>query len=197
MREVELKSVVDDVEASRAAVERAGGELEYQGRLIDLRYGDAAGELLLKDHVLRLRVYDSASGQSGFLDWKGPTQYENGYKIREELSTPVADPEAMKQILENLGYSVILEIERSIWQYRLARCAVRFEVYPRMDSLVEVEGSPESIEAAIELIGLDRSGFTSDRLNEFMARYELRTGQRAALSGRELAGEYHFRPTNT
>ena len=197
MREVELKSIVDDVEASRAAVERAGGRLEYQGRMIDLRYGDAAGQLLLQDHVLRLRVYDSASGKNGFLDWKGPTQYENGYKIREELSTPVADPEAMKQILENLGYSVVLEIERSIWQYRLAGCAVRFEVYPRMDSLVEVEGSPESIEAAIELIGLDRSGFTSERLNEFMARYEQRTGQRAALSGRELAGEYHFRPTNT
>ena len=62
------------------------------------------GQLLLQDHVLRLRVYDSASARNGFLDWKGPTQYEDGYKVREELSTPVADPDAMKQILENLGY---------------------------------------------------------------------------------------------
>ena len=197
MREVELKSVVGDVDATRAAVERAGGRLEYEGRLIDLRYGDPAGQLLLQDHVLRLRVYDSAAGKNGFLDWKGPTQYEDGYKVREELSTPVADPDAIKQILENLGYSVVLEIERSIWQYRLEGAAVRFEVYPRMDSLVEVEGTPDSIESAIKAIGLDRAGFTSERLNEFMARYELRTGTKAALSNSELAGEYRYRSTNT
>jgi predicted adenylyl cyclase CyaB len=197
MREVELKSVVGDVDATRAAVERAGGRLEYEGRLIDLRYGDPAGQLLLRDHVLRLRVYDSAAGKNGFLDWKGPTQYEDGYKVREELSTPVADPDAMKQILENLGYSVVLEIERSIWQYRLEGAAVRFEVYPRMDSLVEVEGTPDAIESAIKAIGLDRAGFTSERLNEFLARYELRTGTKAALSHRELAGEYRYRSTNT
>jgi predicted adenylyl cyclase CyaB len=196
MREVELKSVVDDVDAARAAVERAGGKLEYEGRLIDLRYGDAGGQLLLQDHVLRLRVYVSEIGKNGFLDWKGPTQYEDGYKVREELSTPVADPDAMKQILENLGYSVVLEIERSIWQYRLEGAAVRFEVYPRMDSLVEVEGTPDSIESAIKAIGLDRAGFTSERLNEFMARYELRTGTRAALSRSELAGEYRYRSAN-
>lgn len=197
MREVELKSVVNDVDATRDVVERAGGKLEYEGRLIDLRYGDSDGQLLLQDHVLRLRVYDSVTGKNGFLDWKGPTQYENGYKVREELSTPVADPEAMKQILENLGYSVVLEIERVIWQYRLEGSAVRFEVYPRMDSLVEVEGTPDSIESAIKAIGLDRAGFTSERLNEFMARYELRTGTKAALSQRELAGEYRYRSTNT
>lgn len=196
MREVELKSVVNDVDATRDVVERAGGKLEYEGRLIDLRYGDSDGQLLLQDHVLRLRVYDSVTGKNGFLDWKGPTQYENGYKVREELSTPVADPEAMKQILENLGYSVVLEIERVIWQYRLEGSAVRFEVYPRMDSLVEVEGTPDSIESAIKAIGLDRAGFTSERLNEFMARYELRTGTKAALSQRELAGEYRYRSTN-
>lgn len=197
MREVELKSVVNDVDVTRAAVERAGGKLEYEGRLIDLRYGDPDGQLLLLDHVLRLRVYDSATAKSGFLDWKGPTQYEDGYKVREELSTPVADPDAMKQILENLGFSVILEIERSIWQYKLEGAAVRFEVYPRMDSLVEVEGMPDSIESAIKAIGLDRAGFTPERLNEFMARYELRTGTKAALSPRELAGDYRYRSTNT
>jgi predicted adenylyl cyclase CyaB len=197
MREVELKSVVSDVDATRAAVERAGGRLEFEGRLIDLRYGDSDGQLLLQDHVLRLRVYESINEKKGFLDWKGTTRYEDGYKVREELSTPVADPEAMKQILENLGYSVVLEIERSIWQYRLGGAAVRFEVYPRMDSLVEVEGEPDSIETAIEAIGLDRSGFTSERLSEFMGRYELRTGTRAALSRGELAGDYRYRSTNT
>jgi len=197
MREVELKSVVDDIYARRAAVERAGGTLEYEGRLMDRRYGDASGLLLLHDQVLRLRVYEDASGKRGSLDWKGPTRYEDGYKVRDEISTAVADPDAMDVIVDNLGFLVVLEIERHIAQYDLEGAKVRFEVYPRMDTLVEVEGSPETIESAIAAIGLDRAGFTAERLSEFMVRFEARTGEKSALSDRELSGDYQFRPANT
>ena len=61
-----------------------------------------------------------------------------------------------------------------------------------MDTLVEVEGTPDSIEAAARITGLPRASFTSERLPEFVARYEARTGERAALCDRELAGDYCF-----
>jgi predicted adenylyl cyclase CyaB len=197
MREVELKSVVDDLDACRKRVESAGGRLTFEGRLIDKRYGDQSGAMMASDHVLRLRVYQSKAGTMGSLDWKGPTSFDSGYKIREELSTAVADPGALSKILENVGFSVILEIDRSIWQYELNGATIRFEVYPRMDTLVEVEGTPEEIEAAIPTIGLERASFTADRLSAFTLRYEARTGQRAALSSRELAGDYAFSRTAT
>jgi adenylate cyclase class IV len=181
MREVEVKSVVDDVALRRATVERAGGNLEFGGMLIDHRYADADGTMLRADTVLRLRIYDSHRRREGHLDWKGPTLYENGYKVREELTTTAGNPDALAAILQNLGYSVIMKIERRIWQYSLEGATVRFEEYPLMDALVEVEGSPESIERAIGLIGLDRSGFTTDRLTDFVARFEARTGQKALL----------------
>ncbi|MEO8578564.1 MAG: hypothetical protein ABI556_17770 [Gemmatimonadales bacterium] len=194
MREVELKSVVPELASARAAVEKAGGKLTFEGRLIDLRYGDTSGEMVANDHVLRLRVYEHAGKSEGHLDWKGPTRYDGGYKVREELSTSAGDPESLKQILANLGYVVIREIERVIAQYSIHGAVVRFEEYPRMDLLVEVEGSPEAIEQVIESIGLPRTGFTSARLPEFVAHFEARTGQRAALSARELAGEYSYPP---
>jgi hypothetical protein len=50
-----------------------------------------------------------------------------------------------------------------------------------MDDRVEVEGPPESIEQGILVIGLDRSGYSADRLTDFVARYESRTGQPALL----------------
>jgi adenylate cyclase class IV len=183
MREMELKSVVDDIDRRRALVEEGGGKLEFDGRLLDRRYGDQAGRLVLIDHVLRLRVYETSRGREGHLDWKGPTQYENGYKVREELSTTVGDPVSLAEILENLGYAVILEIDRHIWQYSLGLATVRFERYPSMDDLVEVEGPPDSIEKAIQVIGMDRSGFSADRLTDFVARFESRTGNNAVLSG--------------
>jgi len=193
VREVELKSVVPDVEAARARIEDAGGQLTYEGSLIDLRYGDAGGRLVLADEVLRLRVYLREGIREGYIDWKGPTRYEEGYKVREELSSTVGDPESLRQILGNLGFIVIREIEREIAQYSLLGAVVRFEIYPRMDSLVEVEGPPTAIESAIATLGLPREGFTAERLPAFVSRFEMRTGERAALSEAELRGEYQFR----
>ena len=59
--------------------------------------------------------------------------------------------------------------------------------YPRMDDLVEVEGDPDAIERGIAATGLPREGFSSEPLREFVARYEQRTGGRAALADTELA----------
>ena len=194
MREVELKSVVDDIAVRRAAVEAAGGRLEFSGRLLDIRYDRPDRSLAARDHVLRLRLYDSGGARRASLDWKGETCYEQGFKVREEISTDVGDYGAVTEILLRLGFVPTIEIDRQIAQYELRGATVRFEAYPDMDSLVEVEGTPEAIEEAIVAIGLSRAGFTSERLPEFMARFEARTGRRAALSQAELSGDRHYRP---
>ncbi len=193
MREVELKSVVDDVAARRSRLERGGATLVFAGRLLDVRYDSAALDLVARDHVLRLRVYGTEKGGNAYIDWKGETRFEGGYKVRDELSSPAGNAAVLEQILANLGFVVIREIEREIAQYELDGAIVRFEQYPRMDPLVEVEGAPPSIEKAIAVLGMPREGFTAERLPDFVARYEMRTGRRAALSGSELAGEYSYR----
>lgn len=189
MIEVELKSLVDDVELRRGAVERAGATLVFHGRLEDRRYDTHDRALTARDHVLRVRVYRDASSTRAQLDWKGPTQRENGYKLREELEALVQSADALVEILDRLGYVVTIAIDRVISQYEFGGAMIRFERYPRMDALVEVEGSPEAIERAIAITGLPRGGFTSDRLTEFSRRFEARTGTRAALSHASLADE--------
>lgn len=196
MREVELKGVVDDVMIRRQLVELAGGRLLYEGSLEDLRYDTRNGTLRERDEVLRLRVYGGVGSTHAFLDWKGKTSFEDGYKVREEISSQVGSVELFKAILDKLGYVVIAEIGRWIAQYELGRATVRFERYPRMDDLVEVEGEPADIELAIEAIGIARSEFNSKRLPFFIKQYEQRTGNRAALSERELKGDYDYSPEN-
>ena len=196
MLEVEVKSVVDDVERCRAAVERAGATLVFTGRLEDRRWDTYDRALAAKDHVLRVRVYRGDGVPRAELDWKGPTQRDRGYKLREELGTSVVDPDALVQILEHLGYEVSIAIDREIAQYDLGGTMIRFERYPRMDDLVEVEGTPEQIERAIGVLGLAREGFTTDRLPDFVRRYEERTGARAAISDAELAGDTSFDVSN-
>lgn len=192
MLEVELKSVVDDVSARRAQLEAAGGRLVYRGRLVDARYDLPDHSMVVRDHVLRVRIYEDETGRRGHLDWKGETRYDGGFKIRDEVSTQVGDPAALTQILEKLGFVVTVAIEREIAQYELGGATVRFEEYPDMDPLVEVEGSPEAIERAVQALGLSRSGFTSERLPIFVARFEARTGRRASLSQAELLGDRRY-----
>ncbi len=193
MLEVELKAVCDDLPVRRKRVENAGARLTYEGKLVDRRYDIESRELADRDEVLRVRRYETGGAAKTYLDWKGRTEVQGPYKIREELSTLVEDLAAIEMILDKVGFIVTMEIDREIAQYEIGAAAIRFETYPRMDVLIEVEGEPEAIEQAIEALGMSRGEFTSERLPTFVSRFEKRTGVRAAICDRELTGDSQYR----
>ena len=196
MREVELKCVVDDLAQRCASVERAGGTKVFIGQLRDRRFDTPDRSLVARDHVLRVREYSSASDRRVEVDFKGPTTLEDGYKVREEIGTGLLDAEAFVSILERLGYEATSTIDREIVQYDLDGAMIRFETYPRMDVLVEVEGTPAQIERAIAVLGLPRASFVSDRLSDFARRYEERTGEVAAVSHDALAAADRYQASH-
>jgi adenylate cyclase class IV len=188
MREVELKAVLDSWDVRRDQLVRAGAKTVFRGRLEDRRYDTNERALAARDIVLRLRIYRDAGGARAKLEYKGPTAYEQGYKVREEVGSTVSDASSIALVLAGLGYIVTRPIDREIEQFELGGAVVRFERYPRMDDLVEVEGEPEVLERAIAALGIPRAAYNSDRLTDFAMRYETRTGQRAMLSDAELSG---------
>ena len=195
-REVELKSVVVNEDECRRRIEAAGARLMFDGRCEDRRYDTQDRRLTTADQLLRVRARSDDAGARATLEWKGPTRHENGYKVREEIVANTTDAAELAAILERLGYTVIGEIDRHIVQYTFHQAVIRFERYPRMDVLVEVEGEPPAIERAIEALGIARNDFSGDRLPAFIARFESRTGARAAISRRQLAGEARGDPSD-
>jgi adenylate cyclase class IV len=191
-REVELKARVEDIAATRRNIENAGALLVFDGSLHDRVYDTRDGMLAARDFVLRLRSYVSPLGIMAHLDWKGTTSREDGFKVRSELTTGVTDPNEMAAILGRIGFDVVSQIDRQIVQYEIqdvdtdARTVIRFERYPRMDVLVEVEGSPAGIERAIDGLGIQRAMFSADRLTDFVHAFEARTGQKAAICDQDL-----------
>ena len=177
--ELELKARVDDPAALAAALLKTGAELVFRGEMQDRRY-DRRGALQARDEVLRLRTY-SGTASYGVLAWKGPVNIRGGYKHREEHETRIEDIGATLTILERLGYEVVMRIDRTIAEYRLAQAAVRIEWYPAMDVLVEVEGEPAAIERAIAATGIPRDRFLPESLPFFIADYERRTGHAARI----------------
>jgi adenylate cyclase class IV len=180
-----VKARVDDPAAVERAVAAAGAELSFRGAMIDRRF-DRDGALEARDEVLRLRIYRSAGGDGGttygVLGWKGPVSQRGAYRHREEWETRVTDPDAVLVMLERLGFTVVLRIDRTIAEYRLGGATVRLEWYPAMDVLVEVEGAPDAIERAAGATGLARAAFLPESLPHFVAAYERRTGRPAQLA---------------
>lgn len=192
MREIELKGVVPDERAARALIEADGATLVFEGDFLDRRYDTPRRDLAMSDRVLRLRYQRASGSESAVLAFKGAASVEGGYKVREELGTGVERANTMHDILSALGYIITREIDREVAVYVHYGAVVRFERYPRMDVLVEVEGEPDAIERAIEALRIPREHFTADALAAFVHAYEERTGARAAICQSELTGEFRY-----
>ena len=192
MRETELKAVVPDEKACLAHLVNAGATVLSSGRIEDRRYDYPDRRLTMRDIVLRLRVYRNAEGTKASLDWKGAASFEAGYKHREELSVAIADAGQMSGILNALGFVVTRAIDRTVQVLKLGEAVLRFERFPRMDTLLEVEGPEAAIESAIRVSGIPRDAFVADRLYMFVNRFQARTGQQAAISDDESMGHYAF-----
>lgn len=188
--ELEVKARVSDVPALRRALRRAGARLEFRGRMIDRRF-DHRRELIRRDEVLRLRVYRPSGRRAGdrahaVLAWKGAASTRRGaYRHRAELEVAVADASAIVLLLVQLRYRVTQVIDRRVEVYRLGQAVLRLERYPRMDTLLEVEGPPPAIERAIAATGLPRAEFLSESLPYFVTAFRRRTGRRARLAAGE------------
>ncbi|WP_171446555.1 hypothetical protein [Corallococcus carmarthensis] len=155
MHEVELKSVVDDLLLRRRHVEEAGGRLRFTGTMVDRYYTLESGPDRGAGR-LRVRAYKAPAGGWTELTWKGGARLEHGYKVREELNTRVEDEATLRNILERTGFEESECITREIAWYVFGDATLRFEQFPCMDLLVEVEGAPGAIEHAIPATGIPR-----------------------------------------
>ena len=183
--------MVADPNAVRIRLVAAGARPGFHGMMSDVRY-DRDGELLARDEVLRVRVFEGEAGaRESVLGWKGPTRITvDGYKTRPELEYEIRPRTgAPEEFLQALGYQRIYAIDRYVEYYHLGTADVRLEWYPRMDVLIEVEGDAPGIEAGLRAVGIPRADFTAESLTAFAARYAERTGRPPVLAASDLAGE--------
>jgi len=186
--ECELKARLNvPIEETRRRLTKAGWELVLEGEMSDRLLDTPDGRLFSIDEVLRVRRISGAGGAvRTILTWKGPTRYENGLKVRDELETVSEDATVMLALFERLGFSTVaMAIDRRITIYETDSVHVRIEQYPDMDTLIEIEGEPDAIERRIDDVGLPRSSWVPWRLQEFVDRYEARTGRVARLASEE------------
>lgn len=150
--EIEAKIKVPGLEPVAARLKELGAEFLHEIRQTDTYFMNK----LLRDNDcgLRIRQEFSSVGQTAMITFKG-ARTESQYKSRPEYETSVGSGETMEKIIESLGLTQRIQVEkkRAVWQ--LGPCQVCLDELPRLGSFVEVEGPDEdAIFAALEKLGL-------------------------------------------
>lgn len=149
MVEREVKLEYPSVEAARDAVSALGLPLLRSRRLQDdALYDTGEGTLRAAGCVLRLR----RDGAHTFLTYKGPVQPDAVMKVRPEFETGATDGDAMRRILEALGYQVAFRYQKYREEFGDSSCIVAVDESP-VGTFVELEGHAERITALAARLG--------------------------------------------
>ncbi|MDA2923263.1 class IV adenylate cyclase [Acidobacteria bacterium AH-259-L09] len=127
--------------------------------------------------AVRLRTY----GEQATLTFKAKIQDDPLYKKREELETPVNDPEAMQEILEALGMNVYFEYSKFREIYELSLDKQEIEICldeTRIGAFVELEGSTDLIEKVAAKFGWAPELFIRKNYVEMLSADEPQTADR-------------------
>ena len=154
--ETEAKIRVADHQAIRGRLMQLGARSQGQQLQVDIYFDTAEDRLLMADRALRLRC----SGKKNVLTYKGP-QKQGRYKQRQEIQTAVEEPQALRDLLECLGFSQNLLFEKRRESWLLNGCRVELDTLPCLGTFVEVEGpSEQDIIQVLGQLQLDKNDST-------------------------------------
>lgn len=153
-REVEVKFLVDDLDALRrrlAAVGAEPGAPRVHER--NVRYDTPDEALRRRSQLLRLRQDARAR-----LTFKGLAAEDaaSEAKIREEIELEIGDFDQMGKILERLGFQPVQTYEKYRETFHWREVEIVLDEMP-FGQFVELEGAEAGIKAAAAALGLDWS----------------------------------------
>ncbi len=150
-QEIEIKLYVKNIQDIADLLRSKKAQLiQPRTHELNLRFDTVNGELTKNGRLLRLR-----KDRTALLTYKGQGQIHQGARIRTEIQTIVADFEATKAILEQLGYQVNLIYEKYRAEYEWQGTHISLDEMP-YGNFVEIEGlNPEHIHLVCGDLGLN------------------------------------------
>lgn len=133
--ERELKFRVDDRAALVARLMELQAEHLTSTRFEDNWVFDRDNELRDGRCLLRLRTDKRGST----LTYKGPPSFDGAVKVRSEFESGVENPQAVRQLLEHLGYQVATRYQKRRDEWRVGGITVALDNTP-IGNYVEFEG---------------------------------------------------------
>jgi len=172
-REIEVKLPFPSAVAAVDALKRLGARLHHPRRFEDNLVFDRSDDALTPaGKLLRLRRY----GDDAWLTFKAPVPGAHRHKVREEHETSLADPDAMRRILEHLGFTPCYRYQKYRTLFEFGALHVCLDETP-IGCFVELEGPPDEIDRTAEAMGLSESDYVIESYRELHLRSARERGE--------------------
>lgn len=147
-REIEIKFKIDKADSIRAILKNR--KAQFFGRVFQrtVRFDTPNDDLEKRDQFLRTRT-----GFKNTITFKQKIENKK-FKARKEIEFEISDPEKMNAILENLGFTKVLIMEKYREKWRLNNAEIVIDKLP-MGTFIEIEGKEKAIKEMVEILRLN------------------------------------------
>ncbi len=154
-RENEIKLAFPSPDTAIRKLLEAGAREVHARAFEDNVVFDLAGRPLMKsERLLRLRSF----GGAALLTFKGPVPGEHRHKVKVEHETAIADADALRSILVELGFEAVYRYQKYRTTYALGGVEASLDETP-LGTFVELEGPPDDVDRAAAALGARPSEF--------------------------------------
>ena len=147
--ETEVKLRIPSTRELASRLLALGFKLEIPAQPEQSVLWDRGMELFSQGCALRLRTYAGSS----WITWKGPKVADPLLKIRPEIETAVTNAGAMEGILQALGFTPVLAMEKTRALLRREDLLACLDETP-FGNYLELEGEPGVIRSTMESLDL-------------------------------------------
>jgi adenylate cyclase class 2 len=173
-KEVEIKFLVDDVQALERRLREAGFTLQTpRTHEINTLYDTPDGTLRSRDELLRIRKY----GDRWLLTHKAKG-VRGRHKSRTETETGIESGEEMAGILHALGFTPSFRYEKFRSEWSDGKGHVVVDETP-IGNLSEIEGEPQWIDATAKRLGVGREQYITKNYAQLFIDWKAKTGSSA------------------
>jgi len=169
MIETEIKLRIADIDGVKRQLRKLGWRVAVRREIErNFVYDRPDDSLFAAARLLRIRQV----GKRGWLTVKGPPQKGVVHKVRPEYEIETADPSVLINMVETLGFGLKWRYEKFRTTYRRAneKGKILLDETP-IGNFVELEGSPNWIDATATKLGFDRSNYVKDSYRELFIKY--------------------------
>ncbi|EEB74875.1 class IV adenylate cyclase [Thermococcus sp. AM4] len=149
MIEVEVKGYADDRVFERVREEFRLIRKEYHE---DTYYQHPCRDFSKTDEALRIRIRRFNGHFEAFLTYKGP-KLDSVSKTREEIEVQISDPDGHARILEALGFTEVLTVEKVREKYYVEKgITITLDEVEGLGKFIEAEALTDEAERVPELV---------------------------------------------
>jgi len=156
-KEIELKFKVENSNLIRERLKKMGARFIGNAFERTLKFDTPANNLQSAGKFLRIRT-----GFKNTITFKRKIKpKDKDFKEREEIELEISDPEKMKKILENLGFTKKWIMEKYREKWVLGNAEIVIDRLP-FGNFIEIEGAKKAIQKTTKLLGLNlKDGITA------------------------------------